>query len=395
MKPVDRVKAALHFSKPDRIPVFNLMGLYNLIFKNDVYPMNVMPPKSWQPGWAADEVGMFPHFVLPLGWKWNEPEWVKQPEYINWKNQDHEEIDEWGCIWKQIAGSTDMGHPGRPSLTDWSDLEKFTDRYFLDPDIKSRYQLGLRFSKIFGRRKYRIIGMGSGPLSIASRIRGFARFLVDHRKNPQEVKLLLEKITDILVRQINNYVKFGGKPHGIIMNEDLGDQSRPFMSPRLFQEFYEPNYRRIIDATHDFGGEYHQHCCGKIDELIPLLIDWGLDAFEFDSPRMTGYPSLKPFRGKIMFWGCVNIQSIFVNGTPEEVQREVWHMIRNLGTPEGGYGAYYYSNFRDIQVPKENIKAFSEGIKKYGNYKKIPLEWWNAPVVEEWQDHLVPPLPGQ
>ncbi len=394
MKPLDRVRAALHFNKPDRIPVFNLMGLLKILFKNDIYPLNVMPPKSWQPGWAEDEVGLFPHFDLPLGWKWKEPEWVKEPEYENWKNQEREEIDEWGCIWKQTGERKTMGHPGRPSLPEWSKLDEYIGKYILDPDDKSRYKLGLRLSKIFGRRKYRLISIGSGPFTIAHRMRGFSNFLIDLRRHPQEVKNLLERITDFLVQHIKNYVKFGVKPHGVFMAEDLGTQQRPFMSPKLFQELLEPSYRRIINAAHDFGGEYHQHCCGKIDDLIPLLIDWGLDAFEFDSPRMTGYPALKPFRGKIMFWGCVNIQSIYVNCPPDDVAREVWHMVRNLGTPEGGVGAYFYSQYKDIQVPMENIKAFSQGIKMYGNYSKIPPEWWGVPVSSEWQDDIVPPLPN-
>ena len=94
-----------------------------------------------------------------------------------------------------------------------------------------------------------------------------------------------------------------------------------------------------------------------------------------------------------MFWGCVNIQSIYVKNPSDEVTREVWHMMRNLGTPEGGFGAYFYTQYKDIQVPKENIKAFSQGIKNYGNYSKIPSEWWDAPVNEDWEDDVVPPLP--
>ncbi len=393
MKPLDRVRAALHFSNPDRIPIMNYMGLFNLIFNNDVYPMNVMPPKTWQPGWPDDQVGLFPHFDLPLGWKWKKPEWVKDPKYKDWKNQSREEIDEWGCIWKQSSKKASMGHPGRASLPDWHKLDEYIVRYFLDPDDKSRYNIGLRFSKIFGRRKYRIVAFSEGPFTIAHRMRGFSDFLIDFRRHPKEVKYLLEQITDRLVRQIKNYVKFGGKPHGVWMTEDLGTQQRPFMSPKLFAEFFEPHYRRIIDTAHEFGGEYHQHCCGKIDELIPLLINWGLDAFEFDSPRMTGYPALKVFRGKIMFWGCVNIQSVYVNGTPEDVQREVWHMVRNLGTPNGGYGAYFYPEPHYIQVPEANIKVFSKGIKIYGKYSKIPPEWWEYPIAKEWRDDIVPSLP--
>ncbi|MHA1324654.1 MAG: uroporphyrinogen decarboxylase family protein [Candidatus Helarchaeota archaeon] len=394
MKPVDRVRAAIHFSNPDPIPVFNITVLFNLIFRNDVYPMNVMPPKTWQPGWADDEVGLFPHFDLPLGWKWQKPDWVNLPDYRNWQNQVREEIDEWGCIWNQPGERKTMGHPGRPSLPEWSHLEEYIERYFLDPDDKRRYALGLRFSRIFGRRKYRMISIGSGPFTIAHRMRGFSQFLIDLRRHPNEVKRLLEAITDRLVRFIHNYVKFGANPHGVLMIEDLGTQYRPFMSPALFKQFFEAPYRRIIDVTHEFRGEYHQHCCGKIDELIPLLMDWGLDALEFDSPRMTGYPALRPFRGKLMFWGCVNIQSIYVHGSPAEVEREVWHMVRNLGTPEGGFGAYFYSQYKDINVSPANIKAFWKGLKKYGRYSKIPRIWWKAPVIDQWIDDEVPPLPS-
>ena len=108
---------------------------------------------------------------------------------------------------------------------------------------------------------------------------------------------------------------------------------------------------------------------------------------------MNGYEDLKPYRGKIMFWGCVNIQSIYPNGTPEEVEREVWHMIRNLGTRHGGFGAYFYPQSRTIRVPRKNIKAFERGLEKYGVYSQIPEHWWDYPVETKWDYHTVPPLP--
>jgi hypothetical protein len=109
---------------------------------------------------------------------------------------------------------------------------------------------------------------------------------------------------------------------------------------------------------------------------------------------MSGYPDLKAYVGKIMFWGCINIQSIYPNGTPEECEREVWHMIRNLGTKDGGYGAFFYITPQEIHVPKQNIRAFQRGLKKYGNYSKIPQYWWDYPVPEKWENDIVPPLPS-
>jgi uroporphyrinogen decarboxylase len=393
MYSIERVRRAIHLEEPDRVPIMRVGSAFDLLFRTDVHPMTAVPSKKYQPGWSEDEIGIFPHFDYPIGWKWKEPDWAKTPKYKNLRNQPHEEIDWWGCIWNVSGKKDTMGHPGRPSLPDWSKLDAYIDRFFPDPEDKGRFTLSLRLNRLLSRLRYRVIMPTYGPFHISANMRGFINFLIDHRKQPEKVKYLLEQITNNFIKEIKMFVKLGGKPHGVFMYEDLGDQQNPFISPAMFKEFYEPVYRRLFDTAHDFGGEFHLHCCGKIDKLIPLLIDWGLDALELDSPRMTGYPALKPFRGKIMIWGCVNIQSIYVKGTPEEVEREVWHMMRNLGTPKGGCGFYFYPQSHDIQTPQENIKAFARGTKKFGRYSKIPVQWWDYPTVEEWDYNKVPPLP--
>ncbi|KKL17081.1 hypothetical protein LCGC14_2489150, partial [marine sediment metagenome] len=73
--------------------------------------------------------------------------------------------------------------------------------------------------------------------------------------------------------------------------------------------------------------------------------------------------------------------------------REVWHMVRNLGTKNGGFGAYFYPQPGDIKTPFKNIKAFQRGLDKYGAYAKIPKHWWNYPVIQDWKDNEVPNLP--
>jgi uroporphyrinogen decarboxylase len=171
------------------------------------------------------------------------------------------------------------------------------------------------------------------------------------------------------------WVKDGADPHGFVLYDDMGDQQRPLISPRQFDEFYAPVFGRLIEVAHELGCEFHLHSCGKIDPLIPALIDWGLDALELDSPHMIGFEDLKPFRGKIMLWGCINIQSTYVNGTPDECEQEVLAMIKNMGTQDGGYGAYIYPQPWHINAPKQNIRAFNRGLKKYGDYAKNADIW--------------------
>ncbi|HME55899.1 MAG TPA: uroporphyrinogen decarboxylase family protein [Candidatus Lokiarchaeia archaeon] len=394
----ERVKAALHFTKPDRVPIINLMNLRGLLSSDAIFS-TIFPPRAWQPGWRENEVNLFPHWfmegIIPYSWK--KPEWAKDPLYKNWKYMPHEELDEWGGIWNVSGKHDTMGHPGRPSLPDWSKVDEYIETYFLDPDDKKRYQVALVENKIFGWSKYRIFHVGWGPFMIASDMRGFTNFLIDHRRNSDKVKYLIGKITDIYVKVMKNAKKLDSKIDGFFLVDDLGTQDRPFMKTGMFEELYQPVYGTLIETAHDLGCEFHQHCCGKIDPIIPLFIKWGLDAFEFDSPRMCGYADLRPFRGKMMFWACINIQTIYTRGTAAECEREVWHMVRNLGTPDGGFGAYYYPQPQHIKSPVNNIKAFTSGLKKYGTYAPIPPEWWVSSVQDDaWHLHgmdVVPQLP--
>jgi hypothetical protein len=277
----------------------------------------------------------------------------------------------------------------------WNGYDDFIEKYNPDPWDKSRYEFALEIKKAFGEDKYRMGHIADfGPFQRAFNIRGFTNFLLDHRKNPEKVKMLLKRETDWHVQAMKACFKYRLDPHGFWIVDDLGEQTAPFFSPKVFEEFYKPVYKTLCDEAHDMEAEVHLHCCGKIDRILPLLIEWDLDAIELDSPRMSGYNDLRPFRGKIMFWGCVNIQSIYTKGSPEECEREVWHMIRNLGIRNGGFGAYFYPTPTDLKVSKTNIKAFHKGIKKYGTYSKIPESWWQEPVPDTWKDDEVPPLPN-
>ena len=388
----ERVRAALNFSEPDRVPVMNFSDNYlELLVYSDVFPMVLSASKSWMPGHSDNEIGLFPKPGDPF-YRWKKPVWASDPKYKDIRKGTHELIDEWGCIWNKSPHIYNIGHPGRPSLPDWDTLDDYIAQYFPNPNETDRYRVFNRLGKIFGSKKYRMGIFGDGPFSIAANMRGFSTFMADHIRNPNKVTYLLDQIVENFIAVMKMW-KSTGDVHGFMIFDDLGEQDRPYMSVRMFDVFYEKVFGRLYSAAHDLGCDFHHHSCGKNVKLLPSLIKWGVDAMEFDSPRMNGYPELEPYRGKTMFWGCVNIQSIYPGGSATEVSREVWHMVRNLGTSKGGYGAFFYDNWKDIKVPQTNIRAFKKGLKQYGIYRKIPPSWWTSPLPEMWDDHTVPPLP--
>jgi hypothetical protein len=384
----ERIQAALKFTNPDKVPIFDMVS-------GDLMPLPIVHSKKWKPGWNEGEEGLFPH--VRGAYNWDRPDWAKENpecEGNNWKRIKHEEIDQWGCIWNMKGNDQDMGHPGRPSLPNWDDFENYISKYTPDATEETRYEPALQLRNMVENDRYFTLNLIShGPSQVVAAMRGFNTYLIDHKKHPKELKRALQVVADYHVDIMRYSKKYGLKADGIWVVDDLGEQKGPFFSARTFENLYEDSYRTIINEAHDLDLDVHLHCCGKIDPLLEPLIKWGLDAIELDSPRMSGYNDLRPYRGKIMFWGCVNIQSIYTQGTPDEVEREVWHMMRNLGTKNGGFGAYFYPTPRDLNTPRKNIKAFEKGLQKYGNYSKIPESWWEYPVSESWDSNFVPSLP--
>ncbi len=391
---IERVKAALNFEGPDKAPIWRAFSSC----EGDVFTMFRMPSKHWQPGHYKNEKGLFPYagddsIIKAKLWTWDRPEWAQSPEFDKWLEIIlREEIDEWGTIWKR-AGVVTMGHPSRPTLLDYKKLDDYIKRYTPYYEDKDSYSFFIKLKNTMGQDKYWMCSLNLGPFQMAANMREFSELLIDHKRNTQNLKHLLEYITEQFIIFEKMWVRYNAEPHGFILYDDLGEQAGPFFSPKMFKEFWEPVYIPLIETAHDLGCNFHLHCCGKIERIISLLIEWGLDALELDSPRMTGYPDLNQFRGKIMMWGCVNIQSIYPLNTPGEVEREVWHMVRNLGTSRGGFGAYFYPQENHIIVSKENIKAFTTGLEKYGEYSKIPEHWWTYLVPTDWRDNEVPSLP--
>ena len=101
----------------------------------------------------------------------------------------------------------------------------------------------------------------------------------------------------------------------------------------------KPRWAKIYAAVHAHGKIVMSHSCGSVAEIIPDLIDIGLDVLESVQPEAAGMnPSeLKRLWGdRITFWGCLGSQSTIPRGTPDEIRAEIQHLRAVMGVG-GGY----------------------------------------------------------
>ena len=72
------------------------------------------------------------------------------------------------------------------------------------------------------------------------------------------------------------------------------------------------------------------------------------------------------WKGKIAFWVGMDVQDTLINGTPEDVRREVRLMRDTFDSPSGGF-LYAAGNGIVRGTPLENIDAFLNECLVYGN----------------------------
>lgn len=156
-----------------------------------------------------------------------------------------------------------------------------------------------------------------------------------------------------------------------IASDDSGTQRGEFISPDLWAEMIKPHYRKLCDWIHkNTGWKTFLHSCGSVYHLIPHFIEAGVDIL---NPVQTSAANMEPARLKaefgkeLVFWGggC-DTQSILNRATPDEVRAHVKERLEAFA-PGGGF---VFTQVHNIQanVPAENIIAMLEAAYEYGSY---------------------------
>lgn len=191
-------------------------------------------------------------------------------------------------------------------------------------------------------------------------LRGFEPFLMDLYINKSFAHKLLDKVTNIQIQRVKNFLAVCGKYLSIFkLSDDLCGQIAPFISPQSYEEMIMPYHKKYIEEIKKFtDAKVTLHCCGNIRPLLPKLIEVGFDVvhpFQFSCPEMNPSELKREFGRDLVFWGGIDVQKFLPNATPKEVADEVKKIIDIMRIK----GGYIFSPSHNIQadIPPENLEA--------------------------------------
>ena len=198
-------------------------------------------------------------------------------------------------------------------------------------------------------------------------LRGFEQFMIDLVQNKKLARRILQNQVEAYLPRIDEYINLAGEYLDIIqVNDDLGTQNGPQISRDLYREMLKPYHKKIWSYIKEKSKKpVLLHSCGSIYELIPDLIEAGIDALnpvQVSARDMDTRKLKREFGRYITFWGggC-DTQKILPRGTPEDVRREVRRRVDDLGKD----GGFVFCQVHNIQpdVPVENILAMYDELR--------------------------------
>ena len=187
--------------------------------------------------------------------------------------------------------------------------------------------------------------------------------------DPERAHRFLDKVVEIHLANLERFLGAIGSSIDIVLfGDDLGMQRGPQISPKMYREFFQPRETLMWQRAKALAPHVKVmlHCCGGVRELLPGLIEAGLDAInpvQITCAGMDPAGLKRDFGGKLTFWGggC-DTRECLSKGTTQQVREHVRRLL-DIWRPGGGYVFQQVHNIM-ADVPPANIAAMFDAVNE-------------------------------
>ncbi len=230
-------------------------------------------------------------------------------------HQIGEYVDEWGCTFINIQPGV-IGEVKTPLVRDWSaDAGKVhvpVEWLTIDRDAINR--------DCAKTDKFTQAGCCPRPFEQLQFIRTTEELYVDLMDRSAAFLEFLQRMHQFYTSLLAAWAQTD--VDGLVFMDDWGSQRSLLISPAMWREVFKPMYRDYVQIAHAAGKKIFMHSDGYILDIYPDLVEIGVDAVNSQIFCM-GIEALKPFAGRITFWGEIDRQHLLPDGTPAQIDQAV------------------------------------------------------------------------
>lgn len=267
-------------------------------------------------------------------------------------------VDKYGTEWRADKRPWHMTKPAleKPDLSEYTfpEIDSLFDEDWQEKTLQEINK---------NRDHFLVASFGFGLFERTWAMRGFENALVDAIAHEDFYRELVQKIFEQQMMFVDRLLTLPFD--GIMFGDDWGHQDGIIIGAERWRKYFKPYMAKLYERVHQAGRCTLNHICGSVIEILPDLIEIGLDVYESVQPeaRNNNPYQLKKLYGKeITFWGGLGSQSTIPFGTPSKIKSEIRRLCKEMGKG----GGYILSSAKAIQpeTPTENavavIEAFAE-----------------------------------
>lgn len=339
MEPRERVLTALRHHEPDRIPI-DLGGPANSISKpvTEKLVQHLQLPRQRVSVW--NPVQQLVDLPEPLLQQLNvdtrhvhaTPPVPTRPEsssvYVDWL----------GLRYHQRGTVFLIESP--PLAT--AQTKKDIDEFIWPKPKESWFTPAVPIAQSYSREGYAVIADPSCPgiFELGCLLMGWPRFLSVLLQDPELATYLMDQVLNLNVSFWEHYLSVvGDHIQIVIIGDDFGMESGPFIAPHLFRQLIQPRLSRLVSAIKRTAKvSVLLHSCGAIRPLIPGLIEANIDVLSPIQPTahdMSATDLKDQFSEHLTFHGGIDLHQLQTQPIPNAV-KFLNEQLRILGT-DGGY----------------------------------------------------------
>ena len=280
--------------------------------------------------------------------------WISDGFVMEWPSDKERWTDVYGNVWRLDQRPWKLIKPAlkQPSLGRYE--MPATDDCF-DPGWEENARREIEEYADY----FTVSSFGMGLFERTWSMRGFENTMMDIVLYPDFYEELLERLTVHYLEILDRLLTLPAD--GFMISDDLGYQGGVTVGAERWRRFFKERTGRIYARVHEAGKYTIAHSCGSIAEIVPDLIEIGLDVYQSVQPEAKNnspYELKRKYGDRITFWGGLGSQSTIPFGTPEEIKVEVNRLCREMGKG----GGYILGPAKSFQpgTPVENAAAVLE-----------------------------------
>jgi hypothetical protein len=282
-------------------------------------------------------------------------------------------VDIFGTTWENIEEGQEANPILKdPPLRNWDDLDTY--------EIPDPLEIELFGDSIdWGERKTHVDNIkAKGDLAAGGLwhgamfmrlyyVRGYENFMIDVAVKEPRLQELIDRVLAFNLRLVQKWIDIGVDYFDF--RDDMGTQKSLLINPKDWRRYVKPSFSKLFGLCLEQGVYVGLHSDGHILDIIPDLIECGLQLLNPQVRPNTLQGLEKVCKGKIALKLDLDRQ-MFPFATPQEIRDHIQEVVDVLAQPEGGLMLLAECN---VDIPLENIKTIFETLENLGCRGYKPL----------------------